>query len=78
MEIVHQASRAEIVDIDVAVVDQLRQTAKTFMLPVAGGFDLKRVHSQDVPYSVLKLGLPSIARPRSNTAPSSEVARARK
>ena len=66
------------VDIDVAVVDQLRQTATTFMLPVAGGFDLKRVHSQDTPHSVLKLGLPPISRPRSNTTPSSEVARRRK
>ena len=78
MEIVDQSSRADVVDIDVAVVDQLRQTATTFMLPVDGSFDLKRVHSQDSPKRVPKLGLPPIARPRSNTTPSSEVARRRK
>ena len=81
VEFVEQSSRAEMVDVDVAVVEQLRQTATTFMLPVSAGLgssNLRRVLSQDVPTRAPKVGLPPIARPRCNTAPYSEVARAKK
>lgn len=78
MEIIHQSSRAETVDIDVAAIEQLRQSATTFVLPDSEEFNLKRVRSHGLLVTLPPLGLLPLARPRSNTAPPSEVVGAKK
>ena len=76
MEVIDQSSRAETVDTDVADSEQLRQTATTFVLrPDSEEFNLKRVGSL---VTLTRLGLPPLPRPRSNTAPPSEVVGAKK